>query len=72
MSAAGPRLGWTSDPNGGTTGMAHATCPGQSISLCGASTPFLGDLWPQAGQDWPSSFCRCASCARRLDAARQQ
>lgn len=56
-----------------TSARVYDSCDllGQSASLCGSTTPFLGDLWPLAGEEWPASYCRCSSCARRLDTACQ-
>lgn len=64
------RIAWSLDPANNATGMAHATEAGQSTSLCGIDTPFLDGPWPQMGEEWSSAYCRCAACARRLDASR--
>lgn len=71
ISSPRPRLAWTTDPLSGAVGLTHATYPGQTTALCGASTPFLDGPWPVIGQEWPASHSRCPPCARHLAAGRR-
>lgn len=71
VKTAWPSIGWVLNPNTRSRpGMAHASDRRTQIALCGASTPYLGERWPQRDEPWPSSYSRCPSCAHRLYAGR--
>ncbi len=68
---AWPVLSWVYDPcTYARRGLAHATCPGSRVALCGADTPYLGPAWPTIDELWLSQYGRCPSCARRVYAGR--